>query len=562
MFRSFLRNYRGINYPFSRTRALHRSREFRVSAKLYLKLKTGRQVTKHLLDGMKSFLDDRLKYTTVDGKEERELLHAMFVLDPRDVRAAITSAKGERVEGTCTWIVETEKFRAWLEGTDQTSNILLIQGGPGKGKSIMAIFLSHHLEILAAASKEPGLVICFFCDNRSATQNNVLDMLRCYIWQLCRLRPQLMRHGLAEMSARGGDPTRLLAPQDMAIETLWRILTSMIQDPEAGNVTCLLDGLDECDDASADVIKKKFGGLNQPGSSNLKLVVLSRPPQPHHYRWPTGTPLIRLDPDSDPQVHSDISRFIEHSVAQLAEAKNYPESLQARIREVLTEKANGTFLWAGFAAQDLWAKPTANVEETLQSLPVGLFAAYDATMRHLPEHHHLLAREMIRLVAFAHDPLEMDQVRGLLEPASLGPSVDGLEDRIKSCLEQCRHILTVADRDDQTVSRLYDAPVVNNTKTLRFVHHSAKDYFLRKSPDADAALEFFRLGEERVQHELLARRCMTVLELAAKRETSEHHQKAGAAYAACHWFVSSSQHWLHPRTHLTLYFAVSSRPRW
>jgi hypothetical protein len=92
---------------------------------------------------------------------------------------------------------------------------------------------------------------------------------------------------------------------------------------------------------------------------------------------------------------------------------------------------------------------------------------HDATMRHLLEHHHLLAREMVRLIAFAHDHLEMDQIRGLLEPASLGPSGDGLEDRINSCLEQCRHILTVADRDHQTVSKLYDAPVVNNTKELR-----------------------------------------------------------------------------------------------
>lgn len=58
----------------------------------------------------------------------------------------------------------------------------MIEGGPGKGKSMIAIYLTEFLENLAQTS-EAGTesVIYFLCDNRNPKQNNALAVIRCLV---------------------------------------------------------------------------------------------------------------------------------------------------------------------------------------------------------------------------------------------------------------------------------------------------------------------------------------------------------------------------------------------
>ena len=69
--------------------------------------------------------------------------NALSLTDPVVDRERIKTTKGQRVTGTCEWIREDNTYRCWLNGD---VNLLWICGGPGKGKTMLSIFLTEELE--------------------------------------------------------------------------------------------------------------------------------------------------------------------------------------------------------------------------------------------------------------------------------------------------------------------------------------------------------------------------------------------------------------------------------
>jgi polynucleotide 5'-kinase involved in rRNA processing len=67
----------------------------------------------------------------------------LFLTDPEMDRASLVSVKGDRVSGTCEWIRRDDKYNCWRTGDER---LLWVSGGPGKGKTILSIFLTQDLE--------------------------------------------------------------------------------------------------------------------------------------------------------------------------------------------------------------------------------------------------------------------------------------------------------------------------------------------------------------------------------------------------------------------------------
>jgi hypothetical protein len=63
--------------------------------------------------------------------------------DPREDRKSLIDTKGERVSGTCKWIKSNATYLSWLRSRSQ---LLWLSGGPGKGKTMLSIFLAEELE--------------------------------------------------------------------------------------------------------------------------------------------------------------------------------------------------------------------------------------------------------------------------------------------------------------------------------------------------------------------------------------------------------------------------------
>lgn len=455
----------------------------------------------------------------IDG--ERAFLGAVFLTDPRDDRAALVTAKGNRVENTCVWVTESEEYKLWLSTRREG---LWISGGPGKGKTMMSIYLTEHLERAVKGSSDTT-VIYFFCDNRDDKRNKAEHILRGWIWQLCQVRPTLRKHGMNELKSRGGRPEKLLS-QD-AVETLWRVFTAMVCDSAAGTIHCLLDGLDECDDLSIDVITGKLSLLlsdpiNGPiRSHQLKLVIISRPLLGHQANAMSRMSRmqrIRLDPDSDEQVTKDLHTFIKQRVLELSEEKDYPTGLRDHVEEVFSEKSEGTFLWVGFAAQDLRKKSNTEVRAYLDSLPAGLEGIYGRILNHIrrfPKDYQETIRSIFHVIVLAYSPLELTRICYLLNIPICKTRPD--EPNIGDYVRSCGHFLIV----------------LNNT--VKFVHQSASDYFLHHTTRDDPFLEAFRI-QPQPGHLVVARACVKDMQSVFERRLGPVARKPDWGYAAKYWF--------------------------
>ena len=60
-----------------------------------------------------------------------------------DDREKLIDTKGLRADGTCEWIIDHPLYYSWLQSHSQ---LLWISGGPGKGKTMLSIFLAEHLK--------------------------------------------------------------------------------------------------------------------------------------------------------------------------------------------------------------------------------------------------------------------------------------------------------------------------------------------------------------------------------------------------------------------------------
>lgn len=177
--------------------------------------------------------------------ERRKCLRALFSTDPVDDRAKYISFKGEVISETFTWITKTPEYQRWLNQSTGT-HLIWLSGSPGTGKTMMSIYLTEELEKIQSHHGR-FLVTYYFCEGRDPKRNNPVGLLRGLIYTLVRQRPTLMKHLLTEYESQEDG----LFSQD-AIEPLWRILTMMINDPDAGSVYCVIDGLDECNESSTE----------------------------------------------------------------------------------------------------------------------------------------------------------------------------------------------------------------------------------------------------------------------------------------------------------------------
>jgi Ankyrin repeats (3 copies)/NACHT domain len=366
-----------------------------------------------------------------------------------------------------------------------------LSGGPGKGKTMLSIFLAEELERCVKESQD-ALFVQYFCDNKDERRNTAVAILRGLIWQLLKRRPQLKNHILPSFKDR--DTSQLVT----SFDSLWRIFETMVRDPVLGTAYCVLDGLDECDEASLEWLLKKFKALfstksNDSLACRLNLIAVSRDLPDFIPDILSSFPRIRLDPDAHTEISSDICRFIKVKVDELSTYRHYPEPLRVHVKDVFLNRAKGTFLWVGIVANELRKYTSSEVKNALEQFPSGLEALYARMLLQISRHRQETAAKILRWVVMAFRPLTLSELSVAIEPTirtSVGLSPDEV---IRDQVTFCGYFLTI--KQDE----------------VELIHQSAKDYLLRKTPDPNRELEFFRIEEEQVNSEIV-RRCLAYLQ--------------------------------------------------
>lgn len=145
---------------------------------------------------------------------------------------------------------------------------LWLSGGPGKGKTMLSIFLTQELERIVKDSQD-AVLLQFFCDNKDDRRNTDDCIIQGLIFQLLLLRPKLNTHIL---------PAFRIQKQSLfttsSSESLWEIFRSMIRGPVLGTTYCVLDGLDECNETSLGIFLGRIR-LFSPRTAKIHRLLIS-----------------------------------------------------------------------------------------------------------------------------------------------------------------------------------------------------------------------------------------------------------------------------------------------
>lgn len=265
------------------------------------------------------------------------------------------------VEGTGQWLMATDNYRQWHEGSDH--GLLWIKGIPGSGKSVLAAMLANVL------AREGHPVLFFFFRQIIDANHEPVHMLRDWLAQLLEYSPVLQRD--LKVYIHDGDKDLNDKLESLNVDDLWQHLrTALAHMPR---VYLVADALDEMDKGNDECLKNLARlGLWRPG--RVKVLITSRPVNTVEAPLREFPALrIRLE---ERIVDTDIATYIEHSLV----GSEVSVEDSALIRQAVPGRANGLFLYAKLA-MDAFLEPGAEVRQVLRKLPADLNALYTDLLR-------------------------------------------------------------------------------------------------------------------------------------------------------------------------------------
>ncbi|KAF2015094.1 WD40 repeat-like protein [Aaosphaeria arxii CBS 175.79] len=396
------------------------------------------------------------------GSVLNQCLRDLRVTDPREDRARIEEGKDTLLRSCYGWILNNPTFRHWR--TAKESRLLWIQGDPGKGKTMMTMGIIDELspeEMLRPksmkAGSSPGLVAFFFCQNARPQLNNAVSVLRGLIYMLVRQKEDLMPHVQKQYDITGSK----LFDGPNAVYALKEILSKILHDPSLPITYLLIDALDECVSGRPDILRIITDDKLAPRSKVKWMVTSRNVPDIKRYLQP-GLLEAKVSLEvSTSQVSEAVAAYVSYKVQQLAKSLDYDPSTEAEVKQVLCEKAEGTFLWVSLVCKELEEVPLYRTRAVLQDLPPRLDPLYKRMMAQILAQKDVqtakYCKDILRSTTLAYRPLHLEEiamVAGL--PNDLFHQVKAIVDLVS----RCGSFLTIRQN------------------IVSFIHLSARDYLM------------------------------------------------------------------------------------
>jgi len=400
-----------------------------------------------------------------------------------DVKAGYEEYKSrveERVEGTCQWFLDQENFKHWLK---EDSDLLLVTADPGCGKSVLAKFLiDSELPRRISDSGKPAAICYFFFKDQ--IQCDIRHALCALLHQLFSQRPSLIRHAM-EVKDKDG-PELIYVP-----EKLWEILQSASRDEEAGQVICVLDALDECDESDrkklTQLVKSHFH-MNSSTRGKLKMLLTSRP-----YGHVTSSfdemaesfPNMRIPgEDESPKIAEEINAVIRYRVRKFEQNRRLKEGSLEYLEKRLVQIEHRTYLWLylvfGYLENHLikWTEK-AMKKEVFDNVPVSFDNAYEKILEKSRDKEKAMKVFKILLTAYRPLTVEEMQIAFEIDRTSISLFDLDLEDVNqfeKSLREYCGLFVSI------TSGKVY------------FLHQTAREFLLKRIQSKDSIAVSIRMG--------------------------------------------------------------------
>lgn len=374
-----------------------------------------------------------------------------------------------RKKGTSTWIFRNEEYEKWRFST--SSSMLLCSGIVGAGKTVLC---ANVIEDLVLNKPQGSSLGYFFCRSDEASSLKAREVIGSLARQLFE--------DLPDDEFRLNQVNHSLVGTTLSTEQI--VSDMMLLLPPHWQYILVIDGLDECEKDQAKALLGSIQSLLKLSSHMFRIFLTGRsdfasrvseqiPPDYH----------IHISPINN---GPEISRYIEHALEDALESnrlKLRDPSIILKIQEALElgacEMSVSTlivasyvcinssvlrFLWVAFQIDSICAlNNDHDIISSLKDLPKGLPATFRRILRRLQDSPFAdpgLGRKIFEIVAAAHEPLTLDELREAISIIPGNTVWDGsrLVNDILRSLESCGSLLIV----DEELS------------TVHFAHSSVK----------------------------------------------------------------------------------------
>ncbi|KAH0538561.1 hypothetical protein FGG08_004849 [Glutinoglossum americanum] len=372
----------------------------------------------------------------------------------------------DRVDGTCQWFLKHHNFNHWREKS--TSALLWVSADPGCGKSV----LSKSLIDNELVNTESRATCYFFFKDDDVDQKKVTTALCALLHQLLSQRYMLLKHAMPAFRRNGTKLPELFS-------ALWNILIKAAADPMAGEIVCILDALDECEESGRyELIETLKRFYRNPTSGQettaLKFLVTSRPyfDIERRFKQLTGSlPTIRLAGEEETEsIEREINLVIKAKVKEIGSDLELDNSVQSALEKDLLDVTRRTYLWLKLIVEVIYRRLDATTEKRLRgitgTIPGTVNEAYEAILGRSTDISR--AKKLLHIVVSAIRPLTLREMNIALAIEEDSRSYEDLdleeEQKFKTSVRNlCGLFVSVID------SKIY------------LIHQTAKEFLVAQS---------------------------------------------------------------------------------
>ncbi|EAW16767.1 Pfs, NACHT and WD domain protein [Aspergillus fischeri NRRL 181] len=412
------------------------------------------------------------------SSEDQRCLQDLLLSHPDDDRRRIEGTKGGLLDDSFRWILASSEYQAWWNSSE--SQLLWIKGDAGKGKTMLMIGIIKEL----LKPKSSKLLAYFLCQGTDRNLNNATAVLRGLIYMLITKQPHL----ISRLRQRYDTEGQRLFEGSNAFYSLSTVFENMIEHLQQAPVHLLIDALDECK-VDLENLLKLIAKTMSMSSVRVKWIVSSRN---------MGYIEKILNPDHEANklslelntgcISHAIETYINYKVLRLRILESDQE-LQGHVRDQLSKKADGTFLWVALVIEELRkCELEEEVLDALENIPTDLFGLYNQMIEQIDQlkgRRRDVCIKVLSMAVLAYRPLHLSEMRHLTAKQKKG--------EIERTVGLCGSFLTIRD------------------EYVYLIHQSAKDHLDKIY--ADTAI----LQEKSVTHHILWSRSIEILSIKLRR---------------------------------------------
>ncbi|RFN47816.1 hypothetical protein FIE12Z_7944 [Fusarium flagelliforme] len=308
-------------------------------------------------------------------------------------------SRDKRLDGTCEWIMQREKFLEW-QAPSSSSKVLWIRGPAGFGKTILCGRIVEEVETTSI-----GPVASFFLSSKFEGRDNPFSVIRSWLMTL------MMRSKAAFDIVRTSRVSQheQKATQAQTLALFGTLLT------EISDCTLILDGLDECvsaTDTDVESIPRFLDVLREVVSqTNTRLLITSRGNRVIKQGLCLFPGYSEYDITTE-DVATDLMAYSSQVVG--TRLSNKDKSTRLLIANKMKDRCEGQFQWIKLQERSLRkGRNRKQLEREIDNTPSGLDSLYDREWKRINSMG-VTDREralcLLRWIVFATRPLNVFEI--------------------------------------------------------------------------------------------------------------------------------------------------------